>query len=103
MMVLQLPISISGGTERTGTAPSGGQTSRWTKDHEATSPRGKAPRARRRQADSAPAIPDRRALEKALWELGRALRAQQFETIEQANAFLEKMDPSAPALGPPPE
>ncbi len=67
--------------------------------------RRKTGKKRRRQLRSEPELPlpafDRRALERGLADIGRLLSEQDFETIEQANEFLQQLAasgkiPSAP-------
>ncbi len=71
--------------------------------------RRKSSKKRRRQLRSEPELPlpvfDRRALERGLADIGRLLSEQNFETIEQANEFLQQLAasgkiPSAPKLTP---
>lgn len=56
------------------------------------SKRRKASKAsRKRQRDTPPPIPDRRAMEKTMADISRLLSEQEFESAEEADAFLQKM------------
>ncbi len=64
----------------------------------------KKPAARREAPEPAPEmpIPDRRAFEKTMADVGRLLSEREFASIDEANAFLHDLMASGQPIAPPP-